>query len=297
MTTRPVLSVILVYFDDRLNLTPCLDAVFSTLAGIPFEAIMADNASTDGGPADAAAAFPSLRVLRNPDNPGFGAANNRAVRESSGEFLLFLNTDTILRPGAVPALLAALRDDPAAAAAGPLLFPAEGRVQVSFGRRVDFLGQFVQKLLLNPYYKRVLRRNPKSRRTGWLSAACLLCRRSAFETAGGFDERFFLYFEDIDLCSRMRASGGRLLFVPKARVFHEGGATTGVRPAASRFAYRKSQMLYYAKHASRGSLFLLRVYLRASLVLGKALGRFRGEKGRALLSDYRDLLNSRRPPA
>jgi GT2 family glycosyltransferase len=295
--TAPVLSVILVYHDDRLNLTPCLDAVFSTLTEIPFEVILADNASTDGGPEDAAAAFPSIRILRNPENPGFGAANNRAVRESSGEFLLFLNTDTILQPGAAAVLLKALRDDPGVAACGPLLFPGEGRIQVSFGDRVDFFGQLFQKLFLNPYFKRALRRKPKPRQTGWLSAACLLCRRPGFDAAGGFDERFFLYFEDIDLCARLRAAGGRLLYLPNARVFHEGGATTGVRPAASRFAYRQSQMLYYAKHASRGSLFFLKMYLRGSLGLKKALGRFRGEEGRVLWHAYRALLKSGGRPA
>lgn len=290
--TTPVLSVILVYRDDRLNLTPCLDAVFSIPADIPFEAILADNASTDGGADEAALAFPELRILKNPDNPGFGAANNRAVRESSGEFLLFLNTDTILQPEAVSLLLRALRDDPGAGAAGPLLFPGQGRVQVSFGGRVDFFGQTIQKLFRNPYEKRALLRNPKLRAAGWLSAACLLCRRSAFDRAGGFDERFFLYFEDIDLCVRMRAAGSRLLYVPQARVFHEGGATTGIRPAVSRLEYRKSQRLFYAKHASRGSLVLLRAYLRLSLVLQKALGRFRGEEGKILWKAYRDVLKS-----
>jgi len=289
----PRLSVILVYHNDRVNLTPCLEAVFSTAPNIPLEVILADNASTDGGPDEAAADFPSIRILRNPDNPGFGAANNRAVRQASGEFLLFLNTDTILQPEAVTRLLSALESDAEAAAAGPLLFPGEGKAQVSFGDRVDFFGQFFQKLFLNPFYKRALLRNPRPQRPGWLSAACLLCRRSAFEKAGGFDERFFLYFEDIDLCLRMRAAGAHLVFAPAARVFHEGGATTGIRPASSRFAYRKSQMLFYAKHASRGSLRLLRIYLRGTLALRKILGRFRGEEGRALWRDYRALLKSR----
>lgn len=289
--TAPLLSVILVYYDDRLNLTSCLDAVCS-VPDIPLEVILADNGSSDGGVEDAALSFPSVRILRNPDNPGFGAANNRAVRESSGEFLLFLNTDTIFQPGAMKALLSALRADDGAAAAGPLLFPGEGKVQVSFGNRVDFFGQLVQKLFLNPFHKRALLRKPKRRTPGWLSAACLLCRRSAFEKAGGFDERFFLYFEDIDLCLRMRKAGGRLLFIPEARVFHEGGATTGVRPARSRLAYRKSQTLFYSKHASRGSLRLLRIYLRATLGWQKALGRFRGEEGRAIRDEYRALLKS-----
>jgi GT2 family glycosyltransferase len=235
-------------------------------------------------------------VLRNENNPGFGSACNRGARESAGEFLLFLNTDTILQPGALEALLSALRADRGAAAAGPLLYPSEGKAQVSFGNRVDFFGQLGQKLFLNPFYSRSYARKPKLRTVGWLSAACLLCRRSAFEKAGGFDERFFLYFEDIDLCARMRKDGGRLLYVPSARVFHEGGATTGVRPAQSRLEYRKSQILFYSKHASRGSLKLLRAYLSAGLTLKKLLGRFRGEQGRKLLEAYRGLLKSRGGP-
>ncbi|MCX6567248.1 MAG: glycosyltransferase family 2 protein [Candidatus Aminicenantes bacterium] len=288
----PLLSVILVYYDDRMNLTPCLDSVLATPPDIPLEVILVDNASTDGGIEDVATAFPSVRILRNAGNLGFGAANNRAVRESSGEFLLFLNTDTILQPGAVSALLAAVRPDAGAVAAGPLLFPSEGKVQVSFGSRVDFLGQLVQKTIWNPFYKRRLRRHPAAREAGWLSAACFLCRRSAFEATGGFDEGFFLYFEDIDLCVRMRSAGGRLLFVPAARVFHEGSATTGIRPAASRFEYRKSQWAFYRKHASRGSLRLLRAYLRGNLGFQKLIGRFRGEEGRSRWTAYRELLKS-----
>ena len=285
-------TVILVNFNDRPHLAPCLESVIATIAPIPFEILLVDNASTDGSPEAVAAAFPSVRLIRNAANPGFGAANNRAVRESSGEFLLFLNTDTVLQSGAVAALLEILLSDPNAAAAGPLLFPGPGQAQVSFGNRVDFLGQTVQKVILNPFYKKKLTGESKNRETGWLSAACLLCRRSAFEEAGGFDERFFLYFEDIDLCRRMRTSGWRLLFVPRARVFHEGGATTGPHPASSRFEYRKSQVAFYTKHASRGSLRLLRVYLRLNLRMKKVAGRFRGEEGRRLWIAYRALLKT-----
>jgi N-acetylglucosaminyl-diphospho-decaprenol L-rhamnosyltransferase len=286
------LSVILVNFNDRPHLTACLESVAATLGSIPCEIILVDNASTDGSPEAVAAAFSSVRLIRNAANPGFGAANNPAVRESSGEFLLFLNTDTVLQPGAVAALLEVLHSDPNAAAAGPLLFSGPGRIQVSFGNRVDFLGQTVQKVILNPFYEKKLTGESRIREAGWLSAACLLARRSAFEEAGGFDERFFIYFEDIDLCRRMRTSGWRLLFVPRARVFHKGGATTGPRPASSRLEYRKSQVAFYTKHASRSSLRLLRVYLRLSLRLKKIAGRFRGEDGRRLWTAYRELLKT-----
>jgi len=290
--TVPVLSVILVDYNDRRHLKPCLESVLATLGSLPFEVFLVDNASTDGSAGEVEAAFSFVRVIRNKTNPGFGVANNQAVRESAGEFLLFLNTDTILQPGAISALLESLRSAPDVAAVGPLLFSGPGRVQVSFGKRLDFIGQFVQKFFLNPFYKMTLRGASRPRETGWLSAACLLCRRAAFEAAGRFDERFFIYFEDIDLCVRMRSEGGRLLFIPRARVFHEGGATTGPRPAVSRLEYRKSQMAFYVKHASRGSLRFLRGYLRLSLRLRKVVGRFKSEEGRALWTAYRNLLRT-----
>jgi GT2 family glycosyltransferase len=286
------LSVILVNYNDRRHLAPCLEAVSATIVPIPFEILLVDNASTDGSVEAVAAEFPSVRLIRNATNPGFGAANNRAVRESSGEYLLFLNTDTILQSGAVAALFEVLVSDSNAAAVGPLLFAGPGRVQVSFGKRVDFLGQLIQKSILNPFYKKKLNAESRIREAGWLSAACLLCRRSAFDEAGGFDERFFIYFEDIDLCRRLRLAGWRLLFVPGARVFHEGGATTGARAGESRLEYRKSQVAFYEKHASRGSLRLLRAYLGLSLRLKKIAGGFRGEEGRRLWSAYRTLLKT-----
>lgn len=291
--TGPLLSVILVYHNDRRNLGPCLESIGRISPDLPRETILVDNASTDGGAEEAAAAFPAARIIRNEGNPGFGAANNRAAGESSGEFLLFLNTDTVLQPGAVEALLAALRADAGAAAAGPLLFPGDGKIQVSFGRRVDFSGQLIQKLFLNPFHRRTINPRSRTRRVGWLSAACLLCRREAFAAAGGFDERFFLYFEDIDLCLRLRKAGGRLLYVPAARVFHAGGASTGVRPEASRLAYRESQLRFYRKHASSGSLRLLRGYLRILLGIQRVFGRFRGQEGRRRRASVRAMLDGK----
>lgn len=291
--SAPLVSVILVYFNDRLHLASCLESVEAAGRDVALEAILVDNDSTDGGLEDAAA-FPSVRIIRNGDNPGFGAANNRGVRESRGEFLLFLNTDAVLQPGAAAALLEAVRADERTAAAGPLLFSGGGKVQVSFGGRVDFVGQLVQKFIKNPLTARALRRRPRGAEAGWLSAACLFCRRGAFEAAGGFDESFFLYFEDIDLCFRFRKAGGRLRFVPEARVFHAGGATTGRRPRESRLEYRKSQMLFYRKHASPASLRLLRLSLRIHLGLQRILGRFRGEDGRAMRAAYRKLLKPER---
>ena len=290
---RPGLSVILVNYNDEAHLGTCLTSLAAHPPSGPHEVIVVDNASTDGSALAGAARFPDVRFIFNRENRGFGAANNQAVRESGGGLLLFLNTDTEVTAGALDLLRDALVASPAAAAAGPALLRGTGEFQVSFGNRVDFFGQTIQKLALNPLYGRRLKRMRLAREVGWLSAACLLVRREAFEAAGGFDEGFFIYFEDIDLCRRMRKAGGKLLFVPAARIVHEGGAATASRKAGSRLEYRKSQLRYYRKHGPKVSWRLLRAAMRLNIALARLAGRFRGEDGRVLLAEYRKLLGEK----
>jgi GT2 family glycosyltransferase len=284
------LSIILVNYNDRKHVGECLSSLQKSMPPFEQEILVVDNHSTDGSPEWIAGSFPDVRLISNAENLGFARANNLGVWESRGEYLLFLNTDSVVPPGALAALVDCLKSDAAAGAAGPALLRHRHSFQVSFGRRVDFFAQFRQKLMLNPYHRLMLKRATKIRKTGWLSAACLLCRRRAFEEAGGFDENFFLYFEDIDLCVRMRKAGWKLIYVPHVRVFHEGGATTIPRRAASRFEYRKSQLYFYQKHNSRISLKLLRWYLRLNFQWLAARGAFRGEEGSLLREKYGRLL-------
>jgi len=282
----PEVSVVIVSRDGRDSLARCLASVRECGRGRDWNVLVADNASTDGSPELCAEKFPEVRLLRTGANLGFARANNMALAETRVPFVLFLNPDTVLFPGAVDILLEAMRKEPKAAACGPLLVQEGSAFQVSFGRKVSFFRELVQKSVLNPYFKRRLKGSPRTREVGWLSAACLLARREAVEAVGGFDEGFFLYFEDIDLCVRMAAQGWRMLFLPEARVFHEGGAATK-HFAPSRFEYRKSQIRFYRKHNSRASQRLLGLYLRSNLFFlglrdrlkkggGEEARRFRG---------------------
>jgi N-acetylglucosaminyl-diphospho-decaprenol L-rhamnosyltransferase len=298
------LSIVLVNFNDGPRLRACLASLAQNPPAAEHEILVVDNASTDGSPDAVRREFPAVRVLANPVNAGFSAANNRGVAEGRGPFLLFLNTDTIVPAGALDALLTRVASDASVGAVGPALIHAPGDYQVSFGNRVGFFAQIFQKLVVNPHVKRALRRGAgraakNEREVGWLSAACLLCRREAFERAGGFDERFFIYFEDIDLCARIRAVGWRLRFIPSVEVRHEGGATTTATPerrAASRLEYRRSQARYYRKHASRASRLLLGASLRMNVAFLRLRGAFRGKAGRALAEGYRRLLRGEEGP-
>lgn len=272
-TSNPVVSVILVNYNDRDHLAACLASVEAAAAGLVADVVVVDNHSQDGSPEFVRSAFPWVRLIRNEENVGYSQANNTAYRVSRGEFILFLNTDTIVPPSALRGLLAALESRPQAGGLGPALRDAAGRYQVSFGKEVGFFFEFRQKLLLNPLHRLALRLSRSAREVGWLSGACLLLRRKAFEAAGLFDERFFLYFEDIDLCRQIREAGYRLVYFPAVEVTHLGGGATSSRPWQSRLEYRRSQLLYYRKHSPRWSTRLLRLYLRLTLVFPRRGGR------------------------
>ncbi|MBN2207387.1 MAG: glycosyltransferase family 2 protein, partial [Candidatus Aminicenantes bacterium] len=238
----PVLSAIVVNFNDRANIGRCLASLLKATRALPAEVIVVDNASTDGSPDVVAAEFPSVRLVRNSENAGFSRANNLAIRQSRGEFLLCLNTDAALSPGTLDGLLEELRRNPRTGIVGPALVNDEGAYQVSFGGRVRFGSELLKKAVLNRVWARRLRSDRARRRVVWVSAACLLARRRAVEDAGGFDERFFLFFEDIDLCYRVGAAGWDVVFLPAVQAFHRSGATTAPGGLRTRLAYRASQL-------------------------------------------------------
>ena len=293
MSGAPELSVILVNFNDRSHLGACLDSVGAATAELSAEVILADNHSDDGSREFVREAFPWVKLIVNGRNLGFAKANNAAIRASSGRHVLFLNTDTVVPPDAVVALLAGLKRRPEAGAIGPALVRQNSSFQVSFGRDIGFFAELGQKLFLNPYYRIVLKRSRRVRSVGWLSGACLLARRDAVEAAGLFDEGFFIYFEDIDLCRRIGSLGLELLYDPSVRVVHFGGATTAPRKQKSRLHYRESQLYFYEKHGPGLSVFLLKLYLRLSLT-GMKLFRARTAEEQALLGEIEDKISGRR---
>jgi GT2 family glycosyltransferase len=272
----PELSVILVNYNDLCHLKDCLSSLNDTVEGIPFEVIVIDNHSTDGTPEWIREHVSWVRLITNAENLGFAKANNQGIQESRGDYILFLNTDTVLERQSIALLLEELRSHETVGAVGPALLVDEKTYQVSFGKKVSFWREVVQKTLLNPYYRFRLRRNAKKRQVGWLSAACLLTRRDILEEVGSFDENFFLYFEDIDLCVRIRDKEYILEYCPEVEVFHLGGASTEGLRLFSRYHYRKSQLYFYKKHNSKAARYMLRLYLRVNFNLLLAWGYLKG---------------------
>lgn len=227
------------------------------------EVIIADNGSTDDSRERIRQRHPSLLLLELGRNLGFGAANNRAVAFARGEKVLLLNSDAWPAPGTVGKLEATLEKNPKVALACPMLFYPEGKPQFHWAPSTSLFGEAVQKLR-NRYEKK-----PFIHRLRWpggfYTAACVLIRKSAFEEIGGFDERFFLYFEDVDLCLRLRKAGYQLKTVEGTKAFHiKGGsqhrAEGDILPGE--LEYRRGQLAYYKKNRPKWELALLRRHLR-----------------------------------
>jgi len=291
---KPEVSIILVNYNDKPHLQECLLSLEENAQGISFEVIVVDNNSSDGSQEFIEKNYSQAKLIRNLKNIGFARANNQGIKESKGEFILFLNTDTLVYPKALEYLLGEMKNDRQVGAAGPTLLRGDNAYQVSFGGRVNFFQELVQKCFLNSYYKLRLKIGQKKRWVRWLSGACLLTRKEILEDVGFFDENFFIYFEDIDLCFRIRKKGLKLLFLPQARVFHRGGATTLRKKTFSRYEYRKSQLYFYRKHNSSLSLFFLWVYLWLNFSFLFLFGYLREHKSSDLRRQFFKLLKDHR---
>lgn len=259
--TDPRISVILVNYNGRAFIEECLDSLVKDPGAEHLEIFVVDNGSRDGSPELISKKYPKVGLIRNDENRGYARANNQAIQAAGGEYFLLLNTDTAVPPGVLFELLEALKSDPNAGAVGPLLYFDEGKFQVSFGKKVDFIHEILQKSILTFFYKNRLKSMRRNLYVGWLSGACMLVEKKALKDVGYFDDSFFLYFEDIDLCYRLRKKKYKLIFTPSVKVYHKGGGSSAANSLKNRFFYRQSQLYFYRKHNSKMSLLLLKTYL------------------------------------
>ena len=262
------LAIVIVSFNARDELAAALASLRDTPPRVSHQIVVVDNASTDGAPDLVRGRFPEVTVIAAGGNLGFAKANNIGIGATDSEHVLLLNPDTIVPAGAVDTLVARIDADVSIAAVGPRLVDAEGRAELSFGAMYSPWTEARRKLALAldargvaPVRGWIERATRGPREPDWLTGACLLIRRAAGEAVGWFDERYFMYAEDVDLCAGLRAAGGRIVFVPDAEVVHLRGRSGASRPGPTRDAWRASHLAFYEKHRSAWAP-LLRLYLR-----------------------------------
>jgi len=292
--------VVIVNWNSGAQLRECLQS-FAAVADddVAARVTVIDNASTDGSSEGLEASMP-LAVVRNADNRGFGAACNQGAAGSEADFLLFLNPDTRLMPGsfAEPVRYLRAHENERVGIVGIQLVDADGRVARNTARAPtawSMVGNSVgfdrlAPRLFPPHFVTEWAHD-QTRTVDQVMGAFFLVRRSLFEVLGGFDERFFVYYEDLDFSVRARAQGWRSVYLSTAQAFHRGQGTTEGATARRTFYFCRSRILYARKHF--GALGALAVTL-ATLALEPlarlaAAPRSAGDTLRAFAMLWRDL--------
>lgn len=276
-------AALIVNYRSYAELTRCLESLASERVRVS-ETIVVDHQSDAAAASRIAGRFPWARVLPVPGNPGFAAGVNWAARHSQAPYLLLINPDCVVTSGAGAHLIDFLEHNPDIGVAGPRILNSDGTVQGSARRFPGLTTAFAGR---SSWLTRVAPGNPLSRwnlpcldehaaprDVDWVSGACMLIRRRAFEAAGGMDERFFLYWEDADLCRRLHAAGWRVVYYPAATVIHAGGRSSIHARRESLVAFHQSAFALFEKYARGPARLLLpavyvglRVRLQALLTI------------------------------
>jgi len=287
-----LLSVVIVNWNTRDLLAQCLQSIAadceaetaalaekatSHQAQHPsIEVFVVDNASSDGSAAMVMQRFPWVRLLQNATNLGFAQANNQAIDLASGRYILLLNSDTVVHPGAFAALIEFMEKTPRAGAAGAYLLNADGTLQPACHPMLTPGREFLRLLFLDRIvhvatYAAGWWKAPEPRQTEVIKGACLMLRRAALDQVGQLDGSYFMYTEEVDLCYRLAEAGWQLWWVPSARVIHYGGASSRQTTEAMVLQLHRSKVQFYRKfggehRANRFKQCLRVVYLPRLLV-------------------------------
>lgn len=277
------LAVVTVTYSPGETLETFLDSAGKATSR-PFHVVLADNGSTDGAP-ERAARREGVSLLRIGENVGYGTAVNRGVAELGPEvgWVVVANPDIEWHPGSLDELLAAAQRWPRAGALGPLIREPDGAVYPS-ARLLPSLGRGIGHAVLSPFFPgnrwstayRQSAAAPSERTAEWLSGSCLLVRRVAFESIEGFDSRYFMYFEDVDLGERLGRAGWHNVYVPTAEVTHLGGHATSRVGDRMLAEHHRSTYRYLADHHRGLRNAPLRLVLRAGLAARLQLMRRTG---------------------
>jgi N-acetylglucosaminyl-diphospho-decaprenol L-rhamnosyltransferase len=265
-------TAIVVNYDGGQDVLDCLKSLQESSS--PPDVVVVDNASTDGSPDRIEREYPHVRLVRNARNTGFGAGVNAGARAATTPYLVLVNQDSAPDPAAIETLAAALDERPRAGAVGALVLNPDGSVQPS-KRSFPSIPDAAMHGILGLFWKA----NPGSRsyllaserldeptRVDWVSANSMALRKEAFDAVGGFDEGYFFFVEDVDLCKRLADAGWEVWFEPLARFVHAWGTSWTKRPMRFLWMHHANLFRYVRKHR-RGAWILAWPLVGAGLLL------------------------------
>ena len=272
------LSIIIVNYHHSHILGDCLESVYRTIEKIQFEIILVDNSSTDGGLESILKNYPVIRFIKNSENAGFARANNQGAKIASGDFLLFINPDTIVIEDAIESMLDYIRSDSSIGILGPKVLNSDQTVQYSCRKfPTIWSGLFnryslATRLFPNNRYSRdylMLDYDHNSiRSVDWVSGCCMMMSKSTFKKANGFDENYFLFIEDVDLCQVIKKKGLRVVYFPNAKIFHKI-SSSNTRSTSRVIIKRHQGMIYYNQKYSETNLIIQ--HMINSIIMARCL--------------------------
>ncbi len=258
----PALSIVLVGWNNKAYLDPCLKSLYESEMKNTFDAIVVDNGSTDGSQQMLAEKYPQVKIIQNLGNVGLGKASNQGIEATTGRYILLLNNDTIVNGSSFDAMVDFLDKNPGTGAVGGKLLNPDGTIQAGY----NYFSSLYQELLvatrvgefIRPGYPAVMDAN-QIKSVDWLGSACLMVRRSALDKVGLLDEGYFIYGDEADLQYRLKKAGWEVHFLPEAHTIHFGGRSMN-RWSRRKMVYR-GKLLFYQKHYGILQTFGLRLML------------------------------------
>ena len=262
------LSISVVNYNAKDFLRNCLKSIFENTSKIDYEIFVVDNASSDGSPETVEKEFSQVNLIRNKENVGFAKANNQAFKKASGRYFLLLNPDCSVKKGTLDEIVQFMDEHLEVGVTGCRIINSNGRIEFSAGRFLNLFTEFSLKFRKklagsNGYFDRLLTRNyNKSREVDWVIGAFLIVRSKVYREVQGMDENYFLYFEEIDLCKRIKKKGWKIYYNSDCEVLHVHGRSMATEAEGKiSLIYRASQLYYYQKHNPR-QYPLLKLYLK-----------------------------------
>jgi len=255
MERKAKVSIIIVNYEGARYTLDCIHSLKHHPPARPHEIIIVDNNSSQGEAQMLKATLADCRVVALEENRGFGSANNAGASRASGDLLLFLNNDTLVHSDVVTPLAQYVEEHPACGAVGPALQYEDGSFQLSYGAFPSLFNEWKAKRSGSRG------ESPAPHTIDWVTGAAIMVRTSVFRQVGGFDENYFMYFEDADLCLRISRSGFTIDRLPEVVLTHLGGRSYDEKNTRIRYEYRKSQLRFYAKFRPLPDRAGLRLYL------------------------------------